>query len=214
MKPFTIIYDKEQKEYATILHTLVSEIEETKNIKQEFKIYEQNMNLTDKDYALFIGDKSSLMYRENFKDNYSKYGIHLGYRGTKAWIYCEKAKWDKKTYNDFHNELLELYKKMSMNPSKAQKYVDEGVKEYIKTGTSAVPVGSTIAQQVLWSSIITSQIIVMSPVSSLIYMIYRWIKSLFAESTRIDQQYRFATVLFFSEYLKEYLKIITNESNE
>lgn len=214
MKQFTIIYDKEQEEYATVLNTLISEIKEAKNVKREFKIYDQNMNLTDKDFVLFVGDKSSLMYRENFKDSYSKYGIHLGYRGTKAWIYCEKAEWNKKIYKEFHNELLELYQKMAMNPSKVQEHVDEGVKEYIETGTSVVPVGSTIAQQVLWTSIITSQIIVMNPLISLLYMTYRWIKSLFAESTRIDQQYRFAVVLFFSEYLKDYLKITTNESNE
>lgn len=215
MKQFTIIYDKEQEEYATILNTLVSEMEEVKNVGRDLKVYKRDMLLTDKDYALFVGNQSSLKYRDNFKDKYSRYGIHLGYRGTKGWIFCEKAKWNKKTYKEFHYELLNLYKELDMNPSKVQEFIDASVAEYITTGSlSSVPIGTTLAQQAIWGAVVSIQAIVLPFPISLIYVIHRWVKSLFAESARIDQQYRFAIVLFFSEYLKDYLKITTNDSYE
>ena len=218
MKQFTIVFDKKQEEYATILNTLVSEVEEVKNVERSLKVYQKGMVLTDKDCVLFVGNESSQKYRYNFKDIYSKYGIHIGYRGCKAWIYCEKFNWDKRSYKMFHDELLDLYKRLDMNPAKVQDFVTAGVKEYCKTGTTAAPSSSTYAQQMLWTSVVSSCIVVMPPIHILgpivwlIYKMKKWIKSLFAESTRIDQQYRFAMALFFSDYLKKYLKIADGEN--
>ena len=208
MKQFTIVFDSKQKEYATILNTLVSEEECVKNIKVDFKEYESGMTLTDKDNVLFVGKKSSKNYIGNFKDKYSKYGIHLGFRGCKAWIYCEKFDWNEQNYKKFHDELLDLYKRLDMNPAKVQNFVDEGVKEYCKKGTTTPPLTSTFVQQILWGPVVTSQVGVISliAVNPLFAIGAKWIKSLLAESTRIDQQYRFATVLFFNDYLKVYLK--------
>lgn len=208
MKQFTIVFDSKQKEYATILNTLVSEEEWVKNIKVDFKEYESGMTLTDKDNVLFVGKKSSKNYIGNFKDKYSKYGIHLGFRGCKAWIYCEKFDWNEQNYKKFHDELLDLYKRLDMNPAKVQNFVDEGVKEYCKKGTTTPPLTSTFVQQILWGPVVTSQVGVISliAVNPLFAIGAKWIKSLLAESTRIDQQYRFATVLFFSDHLKAYLK--------
>lgn len=208
MKQFTIVFDSKQKEYATILNTLVSEEEWVKNIKVDFKEYESGMTLTDKDNVLFVGKKSSKNYIGNFKDKYSKYGIHLGFRGCKAWIYCEKFDWNEQNYKKFHDELLDLYKRLDMNPAKVQNFVDEGVKEYCKKGTTTPPLTSTFVQQILWGPVVTSQVGVISliAVNPLFAIGAKWIKSLLAESTRIDQQYRFATVLFFNDYLKVYLK--------
>ena len=208
MKQFTIVFDSKQKEYATILNTLVSEEEWVKNIKVDFKEYESGMTLTDKDNVLFVGKKSSKNYIGNFKDKYSKYGIHLGFRGCKAWIYCEKFDWNEQNYKKFHDELLDLYKRLDMNPAKVQNFVDEGVKEYCKKGTTTPPLTSTFVQQILWGPVVTSQVGVISliAVNPLFAIGAKWIKSLLAESTRIDQQYRFTTVLFFSDHLKAYLK--------
>ena len=166
------------------------------------------MTLTDKDNVLFVGKKSSKNYIGNFKDKYSKYGIHLGFRGCKAWIYCEKFDWNEQNYKKFHDELLDLYKRLDMNPAKVQNFVDEGVKEYCKKGTTTPPLTSTFVQQILWGPVVTSQVGVISliAVNPLFAIGAKWIKSLLAESTRIDQQYRFATVLFFSDHLKAYLK--------
>ena len=213
MKQFTIVFDKKQTEYATILNTLVSEVEEVKNVERSLKVYQKGMVLTDKDCVLFLGDESSQKYRDNFKDIYSKYGIHIGYRGCKAWIYCEKYDWDKLSYKRFHDELLDLYKRLDMNPAKVQDFVTAGVKEYCKTGTTAAPSSSTYVQQMLWMSVVSASIVAMPPFPLLlIWLIKKWIKSLFAESTRIDQQYRFAMALFFSDYLKKYLKIADEEN--
>ena len=214
MKQFTIVFDSKQKEYATILNTLVSEEEWVKNIKVDFKEYESGMTLTDKDNVLFVGEKSSKNYIGNFKDKYSKYGIHLGFRGCKAWIYCEKFDWNEQNYKKFHDELLDLYKRLDMNPAKVQNFVDEGVKEYCKKGTTTPPLTSTFVQQILWGPVVTSLVLLLSQVrvspliavNPLFAIGAKWIKSLLAESTRIDQQYRFATVLFFSDHLKAYLK--------
>lgn len=214
MKQFTIVFDKKQEEYATILNTLVSEEEWVKNIERSLEVYKNKMSLTDKDCVLFVGDKSSKKYRNNFKDKYSKYGIHLGYRGCKAWIYCEKCDWDKRSYKMFHDELLDLYKRLDMNPAKVNDFVAEGIKEYCKKGTTAAPMNATLAQQTIWKLVVTSQILIM-PFSLLllIYKIKKWIKSLLVGSNRIDQQYRFAIVLFFSDYLKGYLKEMVDEDN-
>lgn len=223
MKQFTIVFDKKQSEYATILNTLVSEVEEVKNVERSLKVYQNNMALTDKDCVLFVGNESSQKYRNNFKDIYSKYGIHIGYRGCKAWIYCEKYNWDKLSYKKFHNELLDLYKRLDMNPAKVQDFVTVGIKEYCRTGTTKAPGSSSFAQQTLWTSVVTSSIVAMPPFfNPILWLIYnklkKWIKSLFAESTRMDQQYKFATVLFFSDYLKKYLKLAcvedVDEENE
>lgn len=59
MKQFTIVFDKKQAEYATILNTLVSEVEEVKNVERSLKVYQKGMVLTDKDCVLFVGDESS-----------------------------------------------------------------------------------------------------------------------------------------------------------
>lgn len=220
MKQFTIVFDKKQSEYATILNTLVSEVEDVKNVERSLKVYQKGMVLTDKDCVLFVGDESSRQYRNNFKDKYSRYGIHLGYRGCKAWIYCEKFNWDKKSYKMFYDELLDLYKRLDMNPTKVQDFVTAGVKEYCTTGTTVAPNTSTIVQQMLWIPVVSAHIVAMppifilGPITWLIYKMKKWIKSLFAESTRIDQQYRFAIALFFSDYLKKYLKIACEENTD
>lgn len=214
MKQFTIVFDEKQEEYATILNTLVSEEARVKNIEVSLEYYQKNCRLTDKDCVLFVGEESSRKYMNNFRDKYSKYGIHLGYRGCKAWIYCEKFNWNKRSYKMFHDELMDLYKRLDMNPAKVKDYVAEGVKEYCKSGTTVAPADATSPQRILWTSVVGSQIMVQpNMILLLIYMkIKEWIKSLRSESMRIDQQYKFATVLFFSDYLKDYLNLIDVEN--
>ena len=89
-KQFTIIYDDSCKEYSTILNTLVSECEELKNIEHSIKKYQKDMALTDKDCVVFLGKEASKDYRNNFKDVFSKYGIHIGYRGLKHGYIARK----------------------------------------------------------------------------------------------------------------------------
>ena len=216
-KQFTIIYDDSCKEYSTILNTLVSECEELKNIEHSIKKYQKDMALTDKDCVVFLGKEASNDYRNNFKDVFSKYGIHIGYRGTKAWIYCEKITWNKKSYFEFHQALLHLYELLDMNPSRIKESINLGIKEYTNTGNTSIPIGTTTAQGLLWSSIITSTIIVnpfiyLGPIGWLIYKAQRWFKDLQADSKRIDQQYRYAIASFFALHLKDYMKLNDVES--
>lgn len=216
-KQFTIIYDDSCKEYSTILNTLVSECEELKNIEHSIEKYQKDMALTDKDCVVFLGKEASKDYRNNFKDVFSKYGIHIGFRGTKAWIYCEKITWNKKSYFEFHQALLHLYELLDMNPSRIKESINLGIKEYINTGNTSIPIGTTTAQGLLWSSIITSTIIVnpfiyLGPIGWLIYIAQRWFKDLQADSKRIDQQYRYAIASFFALHLKDYMKLNDVES--
>ena len=211
-KQFTIIYDDSCKEYSTILNTLVSECEELKNIEHSVKKYKKDMALTDKDCVVFLGKDASNDYRNNFKDVFSKYGIHIGYRGTKAWIYCEKTKWNKKTYGEFHEALLQLYVILDMNPSRVEESINYGVKEYVNTGNTTIPTDIKPIQELLWSSVVISTIIVnplkyIGPIGWLIYLIQRWIKALQADSKRIDQQYRYAIASFFALHLKDYMNL-------
>lgn len=216
-KQFTIIYDDSCKEYSTILNTLVSECEELKNIEHSIKKYKKEMALTDKDCIVFLGKEASNDYRNNFKDVFSKYGIHIGYRGTKAWIYCEKISWNKKSYGEFHQALLHLYKILDMNPTKVMESINIGVKEYANTGNTFQPIGTTTLQEILWTSVVTSTLIVnpyiyMGPVGRLIYKAQHWFKALQANSKRIDQQYRYAIASFFALHLKDYMKLDNTEN--
>ena len=85
------------------------------------------MALTDKDCVVFLGKEASKDYRNNFKDVFSKYGIHIGFRGTKAWIYCEKITWNKKSYFEFHQALLHLYELLDMNLSRIKESINLGI---------------------------------------------------------------------------------------
>ena len=33
-----------------------------------------------------------------FKDTYNKYGIHIGYYGKNAWVYCKDFDWTEEAY--------------------------------------------------------------------------------------------------------------------
>ena len=69
----------------------------------------------------------------------------------------------------------------------------------------------------LWDSLITSSLIAspkiyINPIGWLIYKTSNWIKSLKADSKRIDQQYRYAIASFFALHLKDYMKLNDVES--
>lgn len=248
-RKFVIVHDKKQKEIATILQTLAAGSIE--NSKWELLRYKKGEKLS-KENMVFIGKEGANDYLENFSDVYCKYGIHIGFRNTRAWIYCEKFNWTAETLSDFKDEMTELYKIAEMNPhhithmptdgipddKEFEESLVEYVKRLIKTGRVEKNDRASFAQAAIWGSLLTiSALMLLNPVAAGIgygsaavigsgagfggaamgltpgkKFIY-WITRTFSESKRIDCQYRFATVLFYTKYLDKYLGGEQNETS-
>lgn len=117
-KSFVTCYDNDCEEYAEVLMTLVSADKKLCNIKRDKKEFKKDRSIVSGEYVLTIGKKGSEYNRQNFKDEYNNYGIHFGYYGAKAWIYCEKFEWDRNSIIAFNKEVLSLRKKLVMDTNK------------------------------------------------------------------------------------------------
>ena len=249
---FVIVHDKKQREFASILQTLAASI--SANSKWELVRYKNGEKIS-KENMVFIGKDASKDYIGNFPDLFCNYGVHIGYKNSFAWIYCEKYDWTAETLASFKKEMTTLYKSAGMNmskidnlssagiPAEKDKELDqnvaEGVKRLIKKGKIEKNDSATVAQAALWASLITvSALTLLNPVAGAIgygsamaiggsagvggaaialspgKKFIMWVQRIFSESKRIECQYRFATVKFFLEYLRDYIGIENNEPDE
>lgn len=200
---FTIVYDEKQKKYAVILNTLVSEIEDLKSIDKELRKFENQSVPTSNDFIVYIGKESTKELRNSFNDKYAKYGIHVGYRGTKAWIYCNKIKWNWATYLAFHAELMDLFVNMGMNPESVKEKIYHGIEELQTEGTITVPSCLTTTQEMFWDTMVEATFL--TKIKNYFKRIF--FKLFHAESNRLHQQYSFAILLFYKDYIKDYLDL-------
>lgn len=97
-KSFATCFDKNCEEFAELLMTLVSENPSICNINQKKEVFKKDRAITSNEYVLAIGPDGSKVNRASFPDSYNKYGIHIGYRGRKAWISCENFDWTEKKF--------------------------------------------------------------------------------------------------------------------
>ena len=48
-----------------------------------------------------------------FKDTYNKYGIHIGYYGKNAWVYCKDFDWTEEAYFNLKKDLITILKDLN-----------------------------------------------------------------------------------------------------
>lgn len=83
-KGYSIVYDKNYKQYAIDLQRFVSET--VGNKCYMFKVGKAPDNVTDidKSYVIYLGEESSKYM--NYENKFEQYGLQMGWYGTNAWI--------------------------------------------------------------------------------------------------------------------------------
>ena len=127
-KSFVSCFDKNYDEFAELLMTLISDEGSIRNINLSKESFKKDRAITSDEYVVTIGPKSSKVNKTNFPDNYNKYGIHIGFRGRKAWICCEDYSWNEQNLKVFQTDLIQLLDEHGMRTEN----IDEEIAEYIK----------------------------------------------------------------------------------
>lgn len=241
IKSFVTCFDKDCEEFAEVLMTLVSENPSIRNINQKNEVFKKNIAVTSDEYVLTIGSKSSKVNKSSFCDCYSKYGIHIGFRGRKAWISCENFDWDENSLKEFLTECKQLLKDHGMSEDDIDDEIAKIVNKTVATGALAVSAGS-IGTGIIMSSLVTVAIMnkpglpQIGPWGSLIMnksklgllnnvilglglpILSSFLRPLFDNllnaSKRRKQQYKLAVVLFCYKYLNEFLGIDTSNGSD
>jgi hypothetical protein len=220
-KSFVTCYDKGCEEYAETLMTLVSKDKALMNIIRKQEEFNKDRGIVSGEYVLTIGKKGSEYNSRNFKDIYNNYGIHFGYYGAKAWIYCDDYDWDINSQFEFNKEFFSFLDELGMKTEdfdeKARKLYEklvESQKQTIKgkqrdhdsAGMNAPVMRDDI--DAAMKSVLNELLIdfsywdLFSPFA-IRYFIRKWKK----KAKRRNNQYRFAIVLFYHRYLHDFLGI-------
>ncbi len=224
-KSFATCFDKDCLEYATTLMTLVSQDEYICNMQTSREEFRKDRSIVSGEYVLTIGEKGSAYNKQNFKDIYSNYGIHIGYYGTKAWISCEPFDWNEESLFKFHTELITILDELGMNTDN----IDDKAKEFLKqlkkskkkvdsyNGKPGLLPGDSAeafhneAYTVLMTSLAVTNVlkkgIAFGFVGGVFLKVGKWFVDLLKKSERRKQQYRYAIVLFYHRYIHDFLKI-------
>lgn len=210
--------DKDLEKVAEFLMALVSDDDKIRNINTSREEFKKDRKVTSDEYVLAIGEKSSANYSENFPDKYNQYGIHIGFRGAKAWIGVENFDWDEGSLSRFHQELLSLSEEMNLDLK------DKPIKEYLKTikdnqkniGKSDNEVATKLHTDAL--DIIMTVLAVtnaqLNPIHKYLLSVHKWFRDLFKNSERRKLQYKLAVIMFVHKYIHEFLKIDDQENTE
>lgn len=219
-KSFVTVYDKGLEEFAEVIMTLVSTDTVICNIKRATEEFKKDKSIVSGEYVLYIGERGSAFIRQNFKDAYCNYGIHIGFYGTKAWISCERFEWGFVNEADFTIELHSTLERLGMNAKDYEKYVkacllykqlndapiasEKRAGEHRETtGLSPKDNPESIAERKAYLKKYLS--FVVEHASEL-----DWISDL-SGSNKLKLQYRFAIALFYDKYLHDFLQIKKEE---
>lgn len=216
-KSFVTCFDKDCEDFAEVLMTLMSENPSICNINQKKEEFKRDRKVTSNEYVLTIGPKGSKVNKSSFCDCYSKYGIHIGFRGRKAWISCENFNWDENSLKGFHTELIQLLKDHDMQVDNIDDEIAKYVKKTVATGVLDVCEGP-IWSGIIMSSLVTATVMNKSkllPIGSLgLPILSTLLRQLFDNllnaSKRRKQQYKLAVVLFCYKYMNEFLGLETS----
>ena len=227
-KSFATCFDKDCEEYANTLMTLVSKDKSICNIKTSREEFKKDRSIVSGEYVLTVGEKGSAYNKQNFKDIYSDYGIHIGYYGAKAWISCESFKWDENSLFKFHTELISVLDELGMNTDNIDDRAKEFLKEQKKNKKYAENKGKNIQQgdlaeafhkeayEVLMTSIAVTNIIknnISFGFGNIFLKVGKWFSSFLKKSERRKQQYKYAIVLFYHRYIHDFLEL-DDKNNE
>lgn len=229
-KSFVTCYDKGCEEYAETLMTLVSKDKALKNIKREREEFKKDRGIVSGEYVLTIGKKGSKYNSRNFKDIYNNYGIHFGYYGTKAWMYCEKFKWNLSDTANFTVELHSTLERLGMSTEKYEKYVKANLQykqlwddylalrndtnEYIETTGIKIENYDELKHYnpELVNQLRNNTNETISLIKESSYEL-SWISDL-SGSNQFKLQYHFAVALFYDKYIHDFMGIKREGSEE
>lgn len=216
-KSFATCFDKNCEEFAELLMTLVSENPSICNINQKKEVFKKDRAITSNEYVLAIGPDGSKVNRASFPDSYNKYGIHIGYRGRKAWISCENFDWTEKSLGEFHTDLILLLKELGMSTDNIDDRIAENVKK-VKTeksmdGISSISTIDGIIMSSLTTAALTFEMVKKLPLVSLVNKVWQWIDNILIASERRKQQYKLAVVLFYHKYITDFLELKNSANN-
>lgn len=218
IKSFVTCFDKDCEKFAEVLMTLVSENPSIRNINQKNEVFKKNIAVTSDEYVLTIGSKSSKVNKSSFCDCYSKYGIHIGFHGRKAWISCENFNWDEKSLKEFHTDLIQLLKDHDMPVDNIDDEIAKNMKKTVSAGaldTFIGPKGTGIIMSSLTMAAIMNKS--KSPKHDWLVpfkFLRRLIDNLLNASERRKQQYRLAVVLFYHNYINKFLGLDTSNGSD
>lgn len=216
-KSFATCFDKNCEEFAELLMTLVSENPTICNINQKKEVFKKDRAITSNEYVLAIGPDGSKVNRASFPDSYNKYGIHIGYRGTKAWISCENFDWTENSLSEFHTDLILMLKELGMSTDNIDDRIAENVKKVkIEKSIDSITSISTIDGIIISSlttAALTGEIIKNTRLVSLVNKMWQWIDNIINASKRREQQYKLAVALFYHKYISDFLELKNSANN-
>lgn len=213
-KSFATCYDRDCEDYAQFLMDLISQDELICNIKTSREEFKKNRAIVSNEYVLNIGEKSSALQRENFRDKYDSYGIHIGFIGKKAWISCENFKWDDNERKKFLDELKALYNEVDMRTEnievEAKNYL-KNVKNTQKNGTNSQKGNAT--GNVLFDindtlmTVMAVTIAQLNPINKVRLFVHKWFRDIIKKSEWRKWQYKLAVLIFYYYYRHEFLEL-------
>lgn len=211
-RSFVTCFDKDCEMYAEVLMTLISENESICNINIKKEEFKKDRKVTSGEYVLTIGPEGSKVNKTNFPDCYDKYGIHIGFRGRKAWICCEDYSWNEQNLKAFQTDLIQLLDEHGMRTDNINEEIAEYIKKVKQSKTMDVVRDSSLSYAIIMTSIMTASIMastIAGPIGFL-YMFKRWIRNYLRKSKIREQQYKLAVVMFYHKYINEFLNISTS----
>lgn len=213
-KSFVSCFDKNCEEFAELLMTLISDEGAIRNINIKKETFKKDRAITSDEYVVTIGLEGSKVNKMNFPDCYDKYGIHIGFRGKKAWICCEDYNWKKKEVNEFRKELILLLDELGMRTENIDVEIEENIKKAKVAKSTAIVCTGSLAGNIIMGSLITTLMATNIP----IYLsVYCYIKNKiwnFLNKHKIrEQQYKLAVVMFYHKYINEFLNISTSKED-
>lgn len=216
-KSFATCFDKNCEEFAELLMTLVSENPSICNINQKKELFKKDRAITSNEYVLAIGPDGSKVNRASFPDCYNKYGIHIGYRGRKAWISCENFDWTEESLNEFRTEMIPLLKEVGMRTDNIDDRIAENVKK-VKSEKSMDDITSNstidgIIMSSLTTAAIVGEFVKKSPIVSFVNNLKQSLDNIWYAKERRNQQYNLAVVLFYHKYITDFLELNNSANN-
>lgn len=199
---FVTCYDKECKDYAELLMTLVSKDENIKNIKLSREVFCKDREIVSGEFILTIGEKSSEINCKNFPQNkFNSYGIQIGIYGHKAWIVCKDIEWNDSIESDFVTEVQSIFENLMMNTADINKRKEECSKRQKETSQIV------IKKKGKSNKLINVLDDIRMKLDDKKNNILKFINDIFKKSGRRELQYKFAIALFYKEYIEDFLLI-------
>lgn len=215
-KSFATCFDKNCEEFAELLMTLVSDNPSICNINQKKEVFKKDRAITSNEYVLAIGPDGSKVNRASFPDSYNKYGIHIGYRGRKAWISCENFDWTVESLSEFRIELISLLEELGMRTDDIDDRIAENVKK-VKSEKSMDGITSySTIDGIIMGSLTTAAIageFVKNPIWSFVSYVNQRISNIWNAKKIRKQQYNLAIALFFQKYIADFLELKNSANN-